>query len=161
MPSQGHHIYLYQSTSSSSNMSILQVPTLPPQFLSKHSGRAIRMPRSFVDCFPGSAIPLAHTPKKHPRPHPQPDEHPPPNQAMMVRLSSISRLLIHSRRNRISWDIIESTQRGPRYFPPTAQILSVSQMRQRWKGIFNLALDTLMPNSACTLMTHSSRHKRA
>ncbi|KAJ8589518.1 hypothetical protein M405DRAFT_205626 [Rhizopogon salebrosus TDB-379] len=37
------------------------------------------MPRRFVDYLPGSAIPLAHMPKKRPRSHvpPQPDEHPP------------------------------------------------------------------------------------
>jgi hypothetical protein len=37
------------------------------------------MPRRFVDYLPGSAIPPAHMPKKHPLSHvpPQPDEHPP------------------------------------------------------------------------------------
>src|ERR1700709_2916127 len=53
-------------------------PPLPPQVLSKRSGRAIRMPHRFVDYLSGSAIPLAHMPKKLPRSHvpPQPDEHP-------------------------------------------------------------------------------------
>ena len=53
-------------------------PEAPPQVLSKRSGRAICMPRCFVDYLPGSAIPLAHMPKKLPRSHvpPQPDEHP-------------------------------------------------------------------------------------
>ncbi|KAJ8589809.1 hypothetical protein M405DRAFT_194933 [Rhizopogon salebrosus TDB-379] len=59
---------------------------------------------------------------------------PHPNIAMMVRHSSISRLLIHSKRNQILWDFFVSTQRAPHYFPKTTQILSVSQMHQRWKG---------------------------
>lgn len=53
-------------------------PEAPPQVLSKRSGRAIRMPRRFVDYLPGSETPLAHMPKKPPRrivPQ-QRDEHP-------------------------------------------------------------------------------------
>jgi hypothetical protein len=72
-------------------------PSLPPRVLSKCSGRAIRMPRRFVDYLPGSAIPLAHMPKKHPRSHVPPQ-------------------------NQILWDFFVSTQRAPRYFPQTTQI---------------------------------------
>jgi hypothetical protein len=66
------------------------------------------MPRCFVDYLLGSAIPLAHMLKKQHWSYLHPDEHP-PNIAMMVRHSSISLLLIRSRRDRILWDFIEST----------------------------------------------------
>jgi hypothetical protein len=41
---------------------------------------------------------------------------------MMVRHSSISRLLIHSKQNQILWDFFASTQRASHYFPQTTQI---------------------------------------
>jgi hypothetical protein len=115
-------------------------PTLPPQVLSKRSRRAICKLHASPFCRLSSwlRIPLAHMLKKQHWSYLHPDEHP-PNIAMTVRHLSISLLLIRSRRDRILWDFIESTQHAPHYFSSTTQILSVLRIRKRWKGIFNLA----------------------
>ncbi|KAJ8595383.1 hypothetical protein M405DRAFT_363139 [Rhizopogon salebrosus TDB-379] len=74
MPSQNHYVCLRQSTSSSSNMSMLHFTTAflssvspgPPLYLHRFFQSvqgmlfANCMPRRFVDYLPGSAIPLAH-----------------------------------------------------------------------------------------------------
>ncbi|KAJ8583956.1 hypothetical protein M405DRAFT_884566 [Rhizopogon salebrosus TDB-379] len=85
------HWCLYDETIAGPSNQAPPLP-LPPQILSKRSGRAIRMPRHFVDYLPGSAIPLAHT-KKHLLSHvpPQPDEHPPPNIGCLTDVPTLER----------------------------------------------------------------------
>ncbi|KAG1736869.1 uncharacterized protein EDB91DRAFT_1083225 [Suillus paluster] len=56
-------------------------PTPPTQFLSKHLGCSIQIPRRFIDYLPGSAIPLAHMPIKQPLCCAPPQREPTPSES--------------------------------------------------------------------------------